>query len=236
MDNNISFIPKKPIAKNEFARRRPLFSYSFFIALVIALFAMAFAIKNYIELDQANEELALAKSNLVAYSQQFSGGFNKDIQDIKILSQQIAIAEGLLERHVAVSNLFEYIGKITPSNVVGSKSNRKIVSFSNFSYKKDADSIQISMSGEASEYAVLAAFSRALKERSDVIKSYRITGVALTTKGTVQFAFSATLDTGLVSYKKKTVRTEGSSSNTNETTPTGSSSVPNFSPKKTSTQ
>jgi hypothetical protein len=206
MENNISFIPKKPLAKNEFSRRRPLFSYSFFVALTIALLAMTFAIVNFIKLESAKRELVLEKQKLVEYSaQNFGENFNKRTTEIKDFSKEIDIAKILLKRHVAVSNLLQYIGDITPSNITGKQPLKKIVSFNNFSYSNAAGGPQISMTGEAATYTVLSAFSKALKEKSSentrFIKSYQISNIVLSeAKNNVQFSFSATFDPELVSY------------------------------------
>jgi hypothetical protein len=211
MENNISFIPKKPLAKNEFSRRRPLFSYSFFVALIISLFAMAFAIVNFIKLESLKKDLVLEKQKLVEYSEEkFGEKFKNRTTDIKTFAQNIEIAKILLKRHIVVSNLIQYIGEITPSNITGLPSSKKIVSFNNFSYKNDSGRAQVSMSGEAENYVILSAFSQALKDKEKAgktkyVTSYQISNIVLTENKNVQFSFTATFDPDLTSYARQDI-------------------------------
>lgn len=200
---NISFIPKKPLARSESSRRRPGFGISFVISLTIAFLIIGVAVFQFFYIESLKKERYEKITALEQYEEDLQKrNVIHNLEQVKTFARQIDVAQSLLDRHIALSDLFDYLAEITPKRIVGRSSAVDPVVFKSFSYTNAEKGVQITMSGTAANYAVLAALSQLYKTRSDVIRDYSLTGYGLGKDGDVNFSLIATLDPSLVSYKK----------------------------------
>lgn len=148
---NISFIPKKPLARNEMSRRRPLFGISFIISLTIALISIGFATNGYFTLRSAEKQRQIAITELDSYITSLDEeDIIKNLEEEKKFVQQTTVAKKLLYEHVAPSKIFAYLEEKTPTRVA----------YNNFSYVKSGEVVSIKMNGTIGSYGYLASLSQ----------------------------------------------------------------------------
>jgi hypothetical protein len=197
---NISFIPKKPLARTEGGRRRPVFGISFLIVVTIAFCMIGVSIFQFFRVEELKKDRVALIEELETFEQDLKKeDIITDLEELKTLARQIDIAQSLLNKHIAPAELFRYIGSITPSGVVGK--NIDPVTYSNFSYRYDEQGVQVTMNGEAASYGVLAALAQKYRKTPE-IQDYTLGGMSLNSEGGVDFSLTVTLDPSLVSYRK----------------------------------
>ncbi len=189
-----SFIPKAPItssvsssSSHSFSGPRPvslipLIGTLLFIASILAaggLFAYQKVLDKQIA--EANTALVQAKSSFDSQT----------ITSIVSASDRLKSAKGLLDKHVAVSELFEALQQ----NVLPR------VSFTSFIFSLDTgDVVKFSASGLADSYAVAAQQATVFSAMPFVSKQ-SFSGLNLTEKGQVEIKLEGTVDRSLVSYE-----------------------------------
>jgi hypothetical protein len=191
---NISFIPKKPMARDEAMRRhRSLLTVPFFISFVIAMIAVGVSIMQFIRLETVERERVDVIEDLRTYNDELEKNDTlKEIRQNSEFVKRIDLVESLLNKHIASTKLFAFLERTTP----------KLVSFNNFNYKGSGEDgfINLSMRGEATSYEVLAALSQLYKKENELLKEYKITNFSLTDQGRVSFDFTGKLPLSLISY------------------------------------
>jgi hypothetical protein len=209
-----SFIPKKtltPAANGAVTAGLPKpqvrHSFSVFMSLSVLLFILslagiggAYAWKQYLLSSQKNyqQELAQRKEQFKVSS----------INKLKKISVQIDTTSELINRHVAISELFSIIQSLTVESV-------RFTSL-NVTIPKEGSSVQISMSGLGKNLSAVAFQSDVLSHLEqyglrNVIKNPIITDPSLDPNTAVTFGFSAEIDPTLLNYKKSIGATSGSS-------------------------
>ena len=187
---NVSFIPKKSLAKSEFSRKRPLFGISFLISILIALGSMGFAVGEYYSVRTLTVERDTKVQELVEYLDDLEKReILQEIKDVERFTRQVIVAEGLLSRHVAPSHIFAIIEETTP----------KQVSYGNFTYSGEGDSVSVTMSGQADSYAILAATSLMYKAEPKFL-DVELSGISFNQEGGVSFTFTGKLDSSVVGF------------------------------------
>ena len=189
---NISFIPKKPLARNEgIKKHKPLVTVSFFISFIIAMVAIGVSVMQFVRVGAAEKERIETIEKLKTYNEELER--NDTIRDIESKSdfvKRINIVEGLLNKHLASTEIFTFLERTTP----------KLVRFNSFNFSKSEEGVELSMGGETTGYGALAALFPLYRKEEEILKSFTITNFSLTDQGRVSFSFTGIFDPSLISY------------------------------------
>ena len=189
---NISFIPKKPLARDETIRHhKPLLTVSFLISFIIAFVAIGASVMQFIRIEAVEQERMAKIEELKVYNEKLKADdLIKGIEEIRADARKINIVKNLLNQHVATTELFAFLKRTTP----------KQVSFEDFNFKGSDGVVTLKMKGQAKSYEVLAALSQLYKKEKSILREYTLTNFTLTNTGRVSFNFSGTFDPSLTAY------------------------------------
>ncbi len=195
-----SFIPKKPlIPVGGLTQSAPHRSFSFLMVISVLLFIVSIGVaggtyfyKSYLESSQVKyrEELALREKQ-----------FNPDlIEELKHQNVKIDIGKQLIQNHLAVSQIFDIIGRLTIENV-------RFTSMDLAIGQNSGEGIKVSMKGYGTSLSAVAWQSDVLGQLEryglrKVVKNPILSDPALDAAGLVSFGFSATIDPESLSYVK----------------------------------
>lgn len=186
-----SFIPKGPLATTGTATRisrdaghsilgtLAVFVFTFAILLSIGVFGYEFYLKANISKMTGN--LATAKQSLEP----------EIIQKIANLDGRIISTKDLLENHIVLSPLFDYLENST----------LKTVRFTQFEYQTTDKGLELNMRGQARGYSAVALQSE-IFNKSPYFRNPIFADLDLDNVGNVTFSFRTNLDPSIVSYKK----------------------------------
>lgn len=210
-----SFIPKKPlIPMSGLTPAAPRRSVSLFMVIAVLLFIASIAAaggtffwKSYVDSSQVKykEELALREKQ-----------FNPNlIEDLKRQNVKIDLGKQLLDNHVAVSQIFDIIGRLTIENV-------RFTSMDLTVSPQTGEGIKISMKGYGTSLSAIAWQSDVLGKLEryglrKVVKNPILSDPSLDTNGQVSFGFSASIDPGSLSYTTS-LKNEDDAANASTTT------------------
>ena len=125
----------------------------------------------------------------------------QSIEDLRTLRDQIDQVSLILDRHVAISSLFNFLETTTLSSI----------SFGSFSLEAVKDgAVSVTMVGQADSYTSLANQSKIYTTKDDVLLEYRLGGFKLTERGTIEFTFKGTIDMEKLYYVNTRVDSLGS--------------------------
>ncbi len=206
-----SFIPKKPLIPpggmsglNTSPRRH---TTSLFMSLAVILFILSLLAaggmyfwKSYLLSSQASYKTQLAERERQ---------FNADlIEELKRQNVKIDLAKQLIGNHLAVSQIFDIIGRLTIENV-------RFLSMDLTAGANSGEGIKVAMKGYGTSFSAVAFQSDVLGQLEQyglrkVVKNPILSDPALDSSGTVSFGFSATIDPASLSYEKS-VTAEASS-------------------------
>lgn len=185
-----SFIPKGPVMSSGMANLSNqnkgkgffgfLASLIFILAIVAAAGVFGYNLFLTSNIAQMGNDLTTARASLDPDT----------INQISRLNSRIISTQALLSKHVVLSPLFAFLETST----------LKSVRWTNFNYGMTKDGLQLIMQGQAVGYSALALQSDVFN-KSKYIKSPLFTNLTLDDKGNVTFAFTAILDSSIVSYK-----------------------------------
>lgn len=195
-----SFIPKKPMAPiggpSTPTKHR---GTSFFMGLAIIIFVLslaavggAFAWKQVLLSQQLGYQQDLATREKQ---------FNTDlISQLKETNVKIDMAKQLLANHLALSQIFGLIGRVTIENV-------RFMSMDLDAPTKSGDDIKVTLSGYGTSLSAVAFQSDVMNklEQYDlrkVIKNPILSDPSLDNNGTVAFGFTASIDPSSLSYEQ----------------------------------
>lgn len=195
-----SFIPKKPIStiggptvaptKHRGASWFMTFSVLVFI-LSLAAVGGAYAWKQVLVSAQAGYKTQLAERQKQ---------FNVDlISQLKEANVKIDIAKTLLRNHVAMSQIFGIISRITIENV-------RFLSMDVSGPKKAGGDLTVTLAGYGSNLSAVAFQSDVLNQLEQyglrkIVKNPILSDPSLNTNGTVSFGFTASIDPSSLSYE-----------------------------------
>ncbi|MES2314749.1 MAG: hypothetical protein V4524_02315 [Patescibacteria group bacterium] len=199
-----SFIPKKPTASaiggvsSGSAPRRHHTSIFMTIATVIFIVSLGgagavYAYKQYLINDQVTQ-----KEQLAAREKEFNTDL---IEKLKNQSIKIDYAHKLLNNHLALSQIFDIIGRLTIENV-------RFMSLDlSAPATNSSDGIKVSLQGYGTSLSSVAFQSDVLSKLDElglrkIVKNPVISNPALNTSGAVSFGFSATIDPTTLTYEK----------------------------------
>ncbi len=199
-----SFIPKKPIGASAISGGSAAFGV-FFLLLTIIVLGLSVAGAGAVFAYKAHLKTAITEKS--ATLKQAEAAFDPDtIKELARLDSRINNASALLQKHVTVLTLFDYIGQQTLEQV-------QLTSFS-YDLKPDG-AAQISFSGSGDSFATVALQSDQLNA-SKIFKDLVFSGVAAGAEGKVTFGVKATVDSSLLSYSKLLTTTQTSATSQNQ--------------------
>ena len=194
-----SFIPKKPMMQQD---ARVGSSVSIFLVISIIIFLISLALGGWVFWQKK-----LLVENIKTEQQiinENKEGLLRDsvtVESIVELNSRIEVSKGLLDKHVTIYPIFDFLKSVTLRNV----------RFTNFSFSgssKDSSGqsrIGVSMSGQAKNWKTIASqadeFGRAVWK--DIIKEPKISGLGLNQDGSVSFVFSAFIAPDFISYSNQ---------------------------------
>ncbi|MEK7464071.1 MAG: hypothetical protein AAB610_03060 [Patescibacteria group bacterium] len=206
-----SFIPKKPLVSDQkmSSNRSAGTSIFMFVAIILFVASIAGAVfsvlwKNVLNKSQENYKVQLAESEK---------RFNLSlIEELKKANTKIDLSKQLLKGHLAVSELFSIISRLTIEGI-------RFTSFEFVAPAKDSEGIKISMRGVGNSFSAIAfqsdVFGQSQKYGTNkILKNPVLSDLALDANGNVGFTFSTIINPGDVLYEKILTSDES-----NETTP-----------------
>lgn len=207
---NISFIPKKPLTRKVERSNRPVsillvVSYFVFFATIASYGGLYFynkSLKNI--LTDKTAELEIERKKIDPSSA---------VEDGEKLQKRITNFKDLLDKHVAVSTVFDILEGVTLKSIVlqefslekgGSVENGSFGRIDGAQTTNTTDFV-IKIKGVAPSYGSLAYQSDVLKNEvksGDRIKSFSIERPILDDSGNVSFELNITVDSNFLLYKK----------------------------------
>jgi hypothetical protein len=208
---NISFIPKKSLARADSVPHRTILGVSLLIPITITFCVIGYSIWVYSHVESLKKQRDDKVVDLEKYEQSLAKDeIITNIDTLKGLIRQIDITSTLLNKHIALTDLFNYIGTITPSKSIavdGTIESLRPVLYKSFSYSKDTAGVRIVMSGQADSYAVLAALSQLYKDKTNqkaaTMLEYALSGFSADKDGKVNFTLTALINPDRISYKRQ---------------------------------
>jgi hypothetical protein len=200
-----SFIPKKPITATPQVSSSTISLFSLLstilFIIVLALAGGVFFYNNLLQKQIDTDKTSLDRAK---------GAFEPDlINQIIRLDSRIEIGKQLVNSHIAVTPLFNFLSTVT----------LKSVRFSDFTFTYlAADKILVSMKGQAQSYAAVALESDKLNAQKQ-LKNTLLSDMTLEPQGTVSFSVITTIDPTLLSYSASIAPT-GVTASTGTTTNT----------------
>lgn len=182
-----SFIPKKPIVTQSNSIAPSSINLVTLIATVIFVVVLALSGAAYFYKGLIVKQIEADKATLGRARDAFDP---KLIAQIVRLDNRIETARKLMASHISVNPLFQFISSITLQSV-------RFRDF-DFSYA-GPDKIQVSMTGQAQNYASVALQSDELYKQKS-FQNVSIGDMALDRSGVISFKVSATVDSKLLSY------------------------------------
>jgi len=197
-----SFIPKKPLPSvangltPQPAKHKG--TGSFFLGIAVILFVLSlasvggvYAWKQVLLSEQTGYQADLA---------QREKQFNTDlISQLKETNVKIDMAKQLLQTHMAISEIFKLIGRITIENV-------RFLSMDLAAPDKSGGDLKISLTGYGTSLSAVAFQSKVFNQLEqyglrNIIKNPILSNPSLDSSGTVSFGFTASVDPSSLSYE-----------------------------------
>jgi len=204
-----SFIPKKPAASaiGNVSSVSHKHTTSIFMTIATLLFIVslagaggAYAYKQYLLSAQDTY-----KQDLATREQQFNTDL---IQQLKAENVKIDLAHQILNSHIALSQIFDIIGRMTIETVRFLSLDVTVPSVPTPGSAQSAttDGVKISLQGYGTSFSAVAFQSDVLGQLDqyglrNIVKNPIISSPALGTNGTVAFGFSAVVDPSSLSYE-----------------------------------
>ncbi len=195
-----SFIPKRPlIPTSGLNPAAPKRSFSYFMAIAVLLFIISIGAaggsyfwKSYLETAQIGYKTQLAQRE-----KQFNPNL---IEDLKRQNVKIDTGKQLLANHIAVSHIFDIIGRLTIEDV-------RFMSMEMTTGATKNEGIKIALKGYGTTLSAVAFQSDVLGQLEryglrKVVKNPILSDPALDTNGLVAFGMTATVDPVSLSYEK----------------------------------
>jgi hypothetical protein len=203
-----SFIPKKtPTPIGGFGGQKAVRQgTSIYLGLAVILFVVslaatgaAYAWKQYLIGQQASY-----KQELADREKQFN---TQLITDLKQVNVQIDTAKQLLSSHLALSQIFEVISKLTIEKVRFVSMDVTLPGAAQLAMPGTTNAVAVKMQGYGSNLSSVAFQSKVLSQLEQyglrqIVKNPIISDPSLEPTGAVSFGFAATIDPGSLSYRE----------------------------------
>jgi hypothetical protein len=197
MDNNIqtSFIPKKPIVEDS---KISSSSVSLFLVVAIIIFLVSLSLMAWVTFTKTNliNQIKENKAIIEKNKGEFEAG---TIESILRLDSRIKVVQSLIDNHVVVSPIFNFLEQRT----------LKSIRFKNFKFYNSgkaadgSDIVKVEMSGQAKDFKTIALQANEFGkiEYRDSIKEPVFSDLNLTADASVSFSFSAYVIPKFISYR-----------------------------------
>lgn len=192
MDSNsqISFIPKRSLAKRDLLGRQPV---SLFLVLSFSVFFITSAVfgGSYFYARSLSNGIDAKKAELSGLKSKFDLSI---IDKAKDLRAQIGHAQEIIGGHISLNSFFEYLGQIT----------LRSVGYRSFEFSQKDGKLEVSLSGTAPDFASLALQRDALALETggkEHLANFSMGNYALDQSGNVNFTLKATLNPSQFLYK-----------------------------------
>ena len=191
--SKISFIPKSPLAHSDafVVRRRP----TSFIA-VLAVVAFFGSVTAYVFLTFYGNTLDKKMSGLTTQIQDLQKSFDQpEIREARIFNSRANLVQGLLDQHIAVTSLFNFLSENTTENIF----------FTKIDFKRNIENqpLSVELAGEAPGYASLAYQVDVLRQKNKELSNFQVEDIILTGTGSVGFKFKIAFKQDYLSYTKQ---------------------------------
>ncbi len=128
------------------------------------------------------------------------------IEELKRQDVKISLADQLLRNHLAISNIFGIIGSFTIENV-------RYLSLDLSAPANSTEDVKISMKGQGSNLSAIAFQSKVLATLEEyglrtIVRNPILSDPVLDASGAVSFGFTATINSGALSYEKSVTSSE----------------------------
>jgi hypothetical protein len=199
-----SFIPKKNAGNSSLGAARQVSHHTTSVYMVIAVVVFVASLAGiggaYAWTAYLNANLDGYKNDLAAREKQF------DVDTIQTLKQEnvrIDLAKQVLSKHLALSQIFAIVGKLTIASV-------RFLSMDVSVPANASDGVKVTLSGYGSNLASVAFQSDVLGNLEQynlrkVVKNPIMSNPSLDPKGTVSFSLTAVIDAGNLLYEQPTV-------------------------------
>lgn len=190
-----SFIPKKPI--NEEQKSGSGISLFLLVSIIVFLVALGLVAWVFIERNILINKIGIDKQTIESNKASFE---TNTIESMILLDSRIKVANTLLNNHVSISPVFNFLEEKTLKSV-----RFKTFHFTSAGTDGSGNSvIKISMSGQAKDFKTVALQAEEFgkTEYRNIIKSPVFSELNLTNDGSVSFTFSASIVPKFISYKQ----------------------------------
>ncbi|MFH0845995.1 MAG: hypothetical protein V1851_01170 [Patescibacteria group bacterium] len=180
-----SFIPKKDFTRKENSKNYIGFATIVSIVIfIVALFAAGgvYFYKQFLMGEIENKSITLTQEK---------GGLDLNvIQELSRFDERIESATKLLNSHVSLIPLFEFLEENT----------LKGVRYERFTFSVEKGGLALDLKGEASSYATVALQSEIFGSNKNIIDPI-FSDLGVSPSGNITFSFSSKLDPRLISYR-----------------------------------
>lgn len=214
-----SFIPKKPLvtaANGLTTPPRHHAAASFFLTLSVIVFVLSLAAVGgaYAWGKVLMSEQAGYQADLATREKQFNTDL---ISQLKETNVKIDMAKELIQNHLAISEIFKLIGRVTIQNV-------RFLSMDLSAPTKPGGDLTVSLSGYGTSLSAVAFQSDVLNQLEQyglrsIIKNPILSDPALDSSGAVSFGFTASIDPSSLSYESSVTGASNSPAQATSTTP-----------------
>lgn len=196
-----SFIPKKVIGTPTGlpSEKPPRHVGSLFMMIAVILFIVSLGGlgASYMWKRVLNTSQVSLKQELTKREKQFNVDL---IERLKQANIKIDLASGLVNKHVALSEIFNIINRFIVEKV-------RITSMDVSAPTKDGENAKLSMSGYGTSLSVIAYQSDVLGQLEQyglrkIVKNPMMNNPSLNTSGAVSFGFSAEIDPSYLTYRR----------------------------------
>lgn len=185
-----SFIPKRPTSDpiKEYGPVHKNSNIFSIIATILFLLAFFSSVGLFVYQKIIEQQITSASTEL----KEAETAFDIDkIQELISAGARIQSIHGLLDKHVAMSEILVLLQNLTV----------KTIKFDNLTISNESGSPSISMNGESLTYNAIARQSEIFKSNS-FLTSVAFSDFSLDDKGLVKFRFSGRLSPNLLSYRE----------------------------------
>lgn len=145
-----SFIPKQAVGVAK-TRERRSFNIFTLLSMVGLLSVLTLSAGLFFYQEYANRNLEAQKEGLASFKSRFDSSAADDIREIKLLENRFVLAEGLLDKHLAITELFFAL-----EDRMQESAQIKTFAFA----RGESGSAQVTLTGEALSFNTLALQKR----------------------------------------------------------------------------
>ncbi len=187
----ISFIPKNSLVREDsFMERKNPMTIMGILSFIVFIMSVGSYAGLYFYGNRLEEENKKITADIINAQSIFSQA--PEISKAKAFLSHAEIARGLLDAHIAVSPVIDFIEQSTVSSVLYEK----------FLFKLDGGVLTLELTGEAPSYASLAYQADVLREKNKELTGFSVYNVVLTKFGTITFSMKAVFTQEYLSYLK----------------------------------